>query len=92
MGSVVVPTFVSLASDHDIEVRSRGVQLIVSLAQHCSPEWCPKLINIISEVCLYVSVCVVCACVCVCACVRACLCLCLVCVFVCLLVCVWYKG
>ena len=86
MGSVVVPTFVSLASDHDIEVRSRGVQLIVSLAQHCSPEWCPKLINIISEVCLYVSVCVVCACVCVCMC--ACVSVSVSCVCVCVLACV----
>ena len=50
MSKVVLPTFGSLASDRDIEVRSRAVQLLVSLAQECSPEWCPKLIHIIREV------------------------------------------
>ena len=52
MSKVVLPTFGSLAADRHIEVRSRAVQLLVSLAQECSPEWCPKLIHIISEVIL----------------------------------------
>jgi len=50
MGKVVIPTFTPLASDRDIDVRSRAVQLLVSLAHDCSPEWTPKLIQIISEV------------------------------------------
>lgn len=50
MSKVVLPTFGSLASDRDSEVRSRAVQLLVSLTHECSPEWCPKLIHIISEV------------------------------------------
>ena len=54
MSKVVLPTFRSLTSDKDIEVRSRAVQLLVSLAHECSPEWCPKLIHIISEVRMYI--------------------------------------
>ena len=55
MSKVVLPTFASLASDQDIEVRSRAVQILVSLAQECTPEWCPRLIHIISEVCCNIS-------------------------------------
>ena len=98
MSTVVMPTFGSLASDRDIEVRSRAVQLLVSLAQHCSPEWCPRVIHVISEVCLCL-----CLCLSVCLSVSVCLCLCLclsvsvsvsvsVCLCLCLSVClrVWY--
>ena len=90
MSTVVMPTFGSLASDRDIEIRSRAVQLLVSLAQHCSPEWCPRMIHVISEVCVCVSVSVsVCVCVCLClylylslsvclsVCVSACVCACM---------------
>ena len=96
MSTVVMPTFGSLASDRDIEIRSRAVQLLVSLAQHCSPEWCPRMIHVISEVCVCVCVCLcvcvsVSVCVCVCVCVCLCLYLCLslsVCLSVCVSACV----
>ena len=87
MSTVVMPTFGSLASDRDIEIRSRAVQLLVSLAQHCSPEWCPRMIHVISEVCVCVSVSVsVCVCVCLCLCLSLSVCL-SVCVSACVCAC-----
>jgi tuberous sclerosis protein 2 len=57
---VVVPTLNSVSSDPDPSVRKVAVEIMVQVAENCSPSWCHHLINCIYQVCT----CVLLACLC----------------------------
>ena len=53
---MVVPLLAPIAQDPDPEICCRGVQLLVTVLNECSPSWTPQTLGIINTVSVHVLV------------------------------------